>query len=145
MDDREARRRLHHKLIDIQDRPCEWCGSRQDRIIDRIIEGYRGGQYTASNTRVLCLEYIDIHTIMYYTSSGGALWRLAQLNMEERLALLISQLSIFGKAVKYVEDNGGLDLLLNNKNRKQQNVCLVAKKAPNEQNQLHQRNALTVG
>ena len=54
MNDREARRRLHKHLIEDLNKPCLWCGSKQDREIDRIIEGYRGGKYTSSNTRVLC-------------------------------------------------------------------------------------------
>lgn len=47
-----ARSRLHHKLIDLDDRPCLWCGSKLDREIDRIIQG---GQYIMSNVRVLCV------------------------------------------------------------------------------------------
>ena len=52
--DREARRRLHKHLIIEQDRPCSWCGSKENRVIDRIVEGFRGGKYTISNSRVLC-------------------------------------------------------------------------------------------
>ena len=62
MTDQEAGRRFHHKLIDTQDKPCLWCGSYQDRKIDRIIEG---GRYKMSNIRVLCLEcYIKRHNKM---------------------------------------------------------------------------------
>ena len=56
MTDREARRRLHHKFIDLDNTPCLWCGSLGNREIDRITEGKYGGQYRMSNVRVLCLE-----------------------------------------------------------------------------------------
>ena len=55
MTDRQARQKLHHRLIDLQDKSCLWCGSKQDRNIDRITEGYRGGKYIMSNVRVLCV------------------------------------------------------------------------------------------
>ena len=51
--DREARRRLHHKLIDQDDRPCLWCGSKLSRIIDRI-EGHEKDNYAMPIVRVLC-------------------------------------------------------------------------------------------
>jgi len=54
MTDRQSRQRLHHKLIDIEDKPCQWCGLKDNREIDRIIEGFRGGKYIMANVRVLC-------------------------------------------------------------------------------------------
>ena len=54
MTERQARQRLHHKLIDLQDKPCLWCGSKENREIDRIVEGCHGGKYIMSNVRVLC-------------------------------------------------------------------------------------------
>ena len=68
--EREARRRLHHTLIDIQDKPCLWCGSRENRMIDRILEGFRGGKYIMPNVRVLCGEpqssgVIACHTLRH--------------------------------------------------------------------------------
>jgi len=47
------RHRLHHELIDVEDRPCA-CGSRDRREIHRIIPGYQGGEYTEYNVAVLC-------------------------------------------------------------------------------------------
>jgi len=45
---------LHRQLIDIEDRPCVKCGSRDRREIHRIIPGYLGGEYIRDNVEVLC-------------------------------------------------------------------------------------------
>lgn len=56
MTDRQARRKIHHQLIDIEQTPCAKCNATENLIIHRIKPGYMAGKYILKNCQVLCVD-----------------------------------------------------------------------------------------